>query len=155
MSKSKPLSDYNNNINNGVWYLLHTIAERAQTPELMRSYAINFRNLCLKLSSCGCENHCKEMLEQLPPENYFYILDEDGIPDGCLRHSVQCHNLVNKRLNKPQHSYDSVKQLYRSKEVPKPCLKKLSKEDSSNNQIGQNNDIINRKKNFYLVSIGE
>jgi len=157
MSKSKPLNEYNKNTNNGVWYLLHIIAERAQTPELMRSYAINFRNLCQKLNSCGCEDHCTMMLEQLPPENYFHILDEDGIPDGCLRHSVECHNLVNKRLNKSQHSYEAVKKLYRSKEVPKPCTKKISIDgELSDDKSNQNNhNIIKRKKNFYLVSIGE
>lgn len=120
---SKSLSDYKNNIGNGTWFFLHTIAEAAQTPALMSAYSHNFRNLCSKMSACGCEDHCNQMLNDLPPENYFHLLDEDGIPDGCLRHSVECHNRVNARLGKTVHPYETVKALYRNKEPPAPCTK--------------------------------
>src|SRR5207237_1067089 len=86
-------------------------------------YAHNFRNLCEKMKECGCEDDCKQMLEDLPPEKFFHLLDENGIPDGCLRHSVECHNRVNKRLGKTVYPYEVIKPLYRNNKPPAPCTK--------------------------------
>ena len=157
MSHSKPLNKYDDNISNGVWFLLHTIAERAQTPELMRSYSVNFHNLCDKMNSCGCEDHCKTMLEQLRPEKYFHFIDNEGIPDGCLRHSVDCHNSVNKRLDKKQHSYESVKTALQTQKCDTStslCEKKCHwKSKKNNNKVENHKNPI--KRHFHLVQIGE
>lgn len=108
----RPLSEYKKDISHGVWFFIHTMAEAAKTPELMRAYAAFFRNVCDKMG-CGCENHCLTMLKQNPPEDYFGLKDDNGVPYGCLYHSVLCHNLVNERLGKPQYSYDQIAPLYR------------------------------------------
>ncbi len=130
---AKPLSEYKKNIHNGVWFMLHTMGEKAQTLALMQAYAANFRNICDKMG-CSCENHCNEMLKQHRPEDYFGMVDEDGIPEGCLYHSWLCHNEVNERLGKPKYDYEQVKALYRNKEIL-PCTSpEVPPEESKNLQ---------------------
>lgn len=108
----RPLSEYKKDISHGVWFFIHTMAEAAQTPELMRAYASFFRNVCDKMG-CGCENHCLKMLKETPPEDYFNMKDRNGVPVGCFYHSVVCHNQVNERLEKPQYSFEQIYPLYR------------------------------------------
>jgi hypothetical protein len=148
-SKLKTLANYKDGISSGVWFLLHTNAERAQTPELMKSYSINFHNLCEKMNSCGCDDHCKTTLELLPPENYFHWIDDDGIPEGCLKHSHEFHNSVNKRLGKDEPKYKDVKLLYRPKkdDPQTPCKKNHEEKLNSHKNA--------RKRHFYLVSIDD
>lgn len=124
-SQGKPLSEYRDNIQNGIWFMLHTMGESATTKSLMEAYAHNFRNICSRMG-CTCENHCVTMLEENPPERYFHIVDEDGVPIGCLYHSIDCHNIVNKRLGKPEILRSEAVALYRPK-VFAPCVADKSK----------------------------
>lgn len=122
LTRGKPLEEYRDNIQNGIWFMLHTMAEAAATKPLMEAYAHTFRNVCSRMG-CSCENHCIEMLESNPPEKYFHIVDEDRVPIGCLYHSIDCHNMVNKRLGKPELLRSDVVAVYRPK-VFAPCTDK-------------------------------
>lgn len=127
-AEAQPLHDYKKDISHGVWFFLHTMAEAAQTPELMRAYAFYFRNICDKMG-CSCENHCKKMLQDIPPEDYFKMKDSKGVPVGCLYHSVVCHNAVNKRLGKPTYAFEQILPMYRGEkatEVIKDCEAKIA-----------------------------
>jgi len=117
-----PLKDYNKPeyITRGVWFSLHTLAEMANTAELKRAYAAFFRKICSSMT-CDCEGHCKEMLLQNPPEAYFDKVDEFGKPNGCLIHSILCHNLVNKRLGKRVYEYAEIAPLYQKKAQAFSC----------------------------------
>lgn len=112
IAKAKTISEYRDNIQNGIWFMLHTTAEGATTRPLMEAYAYNFRNVCNRMG-CTCETHCVEMLEQNPPEKYFHIMDENGVPIGCLYHSIDCHNIVNRRLGKPEVRRSDAVAVYR------------------------------------------
>jgi hypothetical protein len=116
------LEFYKKDISRGCWFDKHTDAEAAVTIPLMEAFAHNFRNLCNRMG-CSCENHCSKMIEANPPESYFHMVDEDGIPNGCLYVSILYHNLVNERLGKATYSYDDIVPLYRPKEF-RPCTDK-------------------------------
>jgi hypothetical protein len=104
----------------GCWYMLHISGESAITRQLMEAYAHNFRNLCVQMTGCSCQNHCTQMLEDYPPEKYFDMKDEYGIENGCLYHSILCHNLVNERLGKKTYTYQEASIIYRIK-IFKKC----------------------------------
>lgn len=134
--QAKPLSKYKEHITNGIWFKLHTDAEAAITKPLMEAYAYNFRNLCDKMG-CSCENHCQKMLnDEFPPEKYFHIVDDNGIPIGCLYHSIDCHNAVNKRLGKPIYNRSEIVALYRPKEFT-PCTDKGTESVGSKTQVAR------------------
>jgi len=135
--QAKPLDKYKENISNGVWAKLHMDAEAAVTKPLMEAYAYNFRNLCDKMG-CSCENHCLKMISENPPEKYFHIVDEDGVPIGCLYHSIDCHNEVNERLGKPTYPRSQVVPLYRPKEFT-PCTDKGTESKGSKTQVEKGN----------------
>lgn len=131
MTNFKPLSEYKKDIGPGSWFMIHHEAELAVTPEKMKNYADNFRALCGRMDGCGCGGHCSEMLERRRPEDYFHYRDKNGVPDGCLRHSVDCHNDVNQRLGKPIYPYESVRPIWRPDGPPPPCTKGKSKTQES------------------------
>jgi hypothetical protein len=127
MSEEKPgmtqlsgLEHSKENTSRGCWYMLHISGESAITSTLMEAYAHNFRNLCVQMTGCSCQNHCTQMLEDYPPEKYFGMKDEYGIENGCLYHSILCHNLVNERLDKKTYTYEEASVLYRVKTL-KQC----------------------------------
>lgn len=159
MSKFKTLDQYKDNIGNGSWFLLHHMAEKATTPEKMKCYSENFRDLCGRMDGCGCGGHCSEMLERLKPEDYFRFIDNNGIPDGCLRHSVDCHNEVNRRLGKPEYAYEIVKPIWRSNEQ-QPCTrgghKSTDKPNSVEKSIFRSSGTKNKKNShFKMINLHE
>lgn len=155
-SISRPLNEFDKSNTDGMWRLLHIIAEDAQDPVGMKFYERVFQNLCKKLSGCDCENHCTKMLEETPIESWFYMtipdisrgikgeiaLDEKGIPVGCLDHSFHCHNLVNERLGRKTYTFEELRPLYRK--PMKPCTRETEADDtySASNILiaGQNDD---------------
>lgn len=145
MSNAKPLSEYKTNTNNGVWFMLHHMAEKAVTRSQMESYGHFFRELCKRMEGCDCGGHCTEMLERLKPEDYFHLKDENGIPDGCMRHACDCHNEVNKRLGKPQYPYDVIKSMWRPTDIPKPCTRNNSPAEHSKSSEEPKNTQVNKK----------
>lgn len=136
--EAKPLEKYKEHISNGIWFKIHTDAEAAVTMPLMEAYAYNFRNLCDKMG-CSCENHCSQMLNgDFPPEKYFHIVDEEGVPVGCLYHSIDCHNAVNQRLGKPTYQRSQIVPLYRPKEFT-PCTDKGAESKGAKTQVPKGN----------------
>jgi hypothetical protein len=146
MSNSKPLSEYKSNTGNGTWFMLTHMAEKATTRPLMEAYAFFFRELCKRMEGCDCGGHCTEMLERRKPENYFHLKDENGIPDGCLRHVWECHNEVNARLGKPQYPYELVKPLWRSEEPPKPCTRNSTPVETEKDSLRNKSASLTSKK---------
>lgn len=104
-------------ITRGCWYMLHIMAEAAITRPLMEAYAFNFRNLCHQMTGCSCKGDCIMLLEKLPPEKYFDMVDEFGIPNGCLYHSILIHNNVNAKLGKRTYSYEEAAKIYRKTDI--------------------------------------
>lgn len=101
----KPLSNYSDPeyIGPGVWYLLHIKGAHAISQQEKEDYASTFRLFCREFMCKKCSGHCIEMLNNIPPENYF------DIEDGCLRHSVDAHNTVNARLGKPTYDFNTIR----------------------------------------------
>jgi hypothetical protein len=151
-SISRPLNEHNVNNTDGVWRLLHIIAEDATDLDGMLMYERVFKNLCQKFNGCDCENHCIKMLEDNPIENWFYDmnnypnlkLDKNGIPVGCLDHSFYCHNLVNRRLNRKEYTFEELRPLYRK--PMEPCTKETDLNNNNNNSESRSS-ILNKNNN--------
>jgi hypothetical protein len=155
-SISRPLDEYNKNNTDGVWRLLHIIAEDATDEEGMLGYQRIFKNLCQKFHGCDCENHCTEMLTNNPIPSWFYdkngdpVVDDTGKPVGCLNHSFHCHNLVNQRLGKVTYSFEELRSLYRK--PAEPCTRENDNnytETSTNLFAGSG---INESGSSYSIS---
>lgn len=155
---ARPLSDYKKQISQGIWFFLHTMAEAAREDWQMKAYAYYFRNVCDKMG-CSCENHCKVMLQNHPPERYFHMKDKKGIPNGCLYHSIKCHNLVNERLGKPVYTYDDIAPLYRGNGAETPCNAPETTEASSRSAAPQSipglEEIAKRHPNLIIRKTAE
>lgn len=159
------MEDYRKDITRGIWYKIHTDGAAAINLNLMKAYAYNFRNICDKMG-CSCENDCKQMLLDLPPEDFFNKYDDRGRHIGCLIHSIRCHNMVNARLGKPLIDEDEAIAIYMGdKEIGGTCKapikadkinsshkSNLSGESSSKSNSSRSN---NRQKNksFKLIIV--
>lgn len=169
-SMSRPLNEFDKNNTDGMWRLLHIIAEDAKDEEGMKCYKRVFHNLCKKFHGCDCENHCVKMLDENKIEDWFYTkkpnlrVDEKNIPVGCLDHSFHCHNLVNERLGKMTYSFEELRPLYR-KDL-EPCKMTNSNEndrtetfsnllgsESSNNKIWGNDNENQVEKTFNMYDL--
>ena len=161
---SRPLNEYNKDNTDGVWRLLHIIAEDATDIEGMKMYERVFKNLCQKFNGCDCENHCIKMLQDNPIENWFYDydnypklkVDENGIPVGCLDHSFYCHNLVNRRLNKKEYPVEELRPLYRK--PIEPCVKEHDNDGNNNSEsrssiLNGNNSTDSNEKIFSIYDL--
>jgi hypothetical protein len=95
--------------NIGRWDLIHNIAANADQVgnlETKRVYATIVRVAVERHYCEECRGHGSKWLLENPPENCFNRVD------GCLWHSWKFHNSVNKRLGKPEISYDVVRRWY-------------------------------------------
>jgi hypothetical protein len=94
----------------GMWNALHSITfdfpENA-TEQDRQNYRIFFHSLKYVLPCASCREHYKQGIENDMP------IELDN-RDSISRWLVNFHNSVNKRLGKPEVSYESVKEKYES-----------------------------------------
>jgi hypothetical protein len=100
----------------GVWFMIHSVAYRA----LNEKEKEGFRRIMVLLSEtfpCSvCRNHIQEYIKQHPIEQYWNIIDVSGRPIGMFKWSVDFHNTVNKRLEKPIIPLNDAMILYQTPE---------------------------------------
>lgn len=127
----KTLADYKKDIASGIWFCLHNMAALADHNGTYQEYESFFKHIC-RTMACNCESHCIEMLGSHPVNKYIKMIYKNGKKCGCLYHSHLCHNLVNRRLGKPEPSFDEVYPLYAYKEEYTPCTAPENLDDLAN-----------------------
>lgn len=100
----------------GGWFSIHLLAINAKTAQ-EKDHFIRFMNLfCQNFKCKECQGHCSEYLKTNPPETYLnkdvYINEKYGTIPGVFKWSWEFHNAVNKRLHKPEMSFESAYKYY-------------------------------------------
>jgi len=80
----------------GVWWNIHILAMRANTPDRINEYIDYIEFILPKLPCDTCRNHATEYLRQNPINEFI------NIKDGMFRWSWIFHNAVNARLGEKQ-----------------------------------------------------
>lgn len=100
----------------GVWFMIHKAAAEAVNGD---SKTFFLETLKFVLTNYPCEN-CKVHLENYIEKNSLQkYINSGGVE--LLRYTWLLHNTVNKRLRKPQITFEKVKNYYIG--VTKPCNK--------------------------------
>ena len=102
----------------GIWFSIHIMAAAATTAERKKAFYIFIRTLVAALKCPTCRKHAMEYVKENPPEEFPYTTDEEGNDITLFEWSRIFHNVVNKRLGKPEYDFKSVYPIYR----PDPTL---------------------------------
>lgn len=84
----------------GMWHVIHTEAWLARGPESQKCFAALVRRICENFPCGVCKGHCSAYLREHPPEDR----KGGGEPPDVFIWSVEFHNSVNARLQKPHFS---------------------------------------------------
>lgn len=90
----------------GLWFSIHIMSIHASTAEKYQSVVWFINLLSLTHPCLECRNHMTNYLTTHP-------LSQVGLKD-LFRYTVEFHNAVNKRLNKPLISLEDATNLYSS-----------------------------------------
>jgi hypothetical protein len=109
----------------GIWFTIHLDAKNAVTDELKDQFITRMENLANNFPCDKCKPHFILFLQQYPLNLFRNITgDSDsriaGSSDtgvafsdiGFFKWSYIFHNMVNKRLNKPQLTFEEVYNYY-------------------------------------------
>jgi Erv1/Alr family protein len=80
----------------GLWLAIHMMAAHIRNNNDKNSFIHFMKTLAEKHPCPKCRKHMTQYLLEYPLENYYHI------ENGYLIYSVNFHNFVNQRLNKPQ-----------------------------------------------------
>jgi len=90
----------------GMWSSIHIYAAEATTPERKNCFIDFITVLFSNLKCLNCRQHATAYLERHPPRD---VIDE---PDGLFRWTWMMHNVVNRRLGKPELSFEEASKLF-------------------------------------------
>lgn len=87
----------------GKWDDIHNMSLATSSREDQKSFASCLRIICYTHYCGGCRSHANAYIEARPPENSF---------SNCFHYTVEFHNNVNARLNKPIVDYNTAVMWY-------------------------------------------
>lgn len=107
----------------GIWFTIHTLAKNATTPTLKQTFKVFIYSLREEFPCNLCRSHIIEFLDRHPIDSFWNIKDTSGRDIGLFKYTWMFHNTVNKRLNKPQLSFESALEIYYGSTAPSlaPC----------------------------------
>lgn len=114
----------------GVWFVLHTMAIKCATGEDKSCFEVLVADVRENMKCMECKMHMRHFLSLEPLSAY---RDQ---PQGYFYWSWLFHNEVNRRLNKPQPSYDDAYNYYANKggNVCTNCHGKIGNKNSSHHE---------------------
>jgi hypothetical protein len=101
-----------NYIGPGIWYTIHSLAADAKTPQEKTDVIRHIRKIQSRFPCNDCKVHFGNYLEYNPPE-----MTVNGSPESLFAWTVNFHNSVNHRLNKPQVSYNDAKSIFMEESI--------------------------------------
>lgn len=119
----------------GTWYSIHILAKNSTTTKSIVEF-IKFMNIIANNFPCQkCRNHIKEYLDKHDINNY---MKTHSGKYALFEYTWEFHNTVNKRLGKPEVTWDNAMKIFYSEENLKVCGEKCSpKKSPSNNRINR------------------
>ena len=96
----------------GIWFMIHILAMNAKDYNGQRNFIYTIHKLADNFLCSTCKMHFKEYLKNNPIENYIHHQDEKGNNIGCFKWSVDFHNAVNARINKPVLDWTTAFNMY-------------------------------------------
>lgn len=101
-------------IGHGAWLVIHRMAWNARTDETKRFFCVVLRDLINNFPCGDCKGHATNYISTNIPESYFdfrFTNSKLGFNKEDLsmfKYTVDFHNTVNKRLDKPTISLENV-----------------------------------------------
>lgn len=97
----------------GTWNRLTQLAVAVKNHSEELAFAKELESTCVEFPCGNCSAHCLEYMKNNPISDYYgkyIILDStnEKILIGMFMYIWTFHNVVNKRLNKPQMSWDTA-----------------------------------------------
>lgn len=89
----------------GLWFIIHSLALHATTNELINNYIITMNSLCNHFPCEMCKPDFEKFIKTYPMIYYKHNL---------FKWSWMLHDMVNKKLNKPQMSYENALEYYKN-----------------------------------------
>lgn len=110
----------------GVWVSIHIESSEARDKESQEMFCKNIRKICQNFPCLECSKHCKEYINNNPPEKFMGIkMKVDGKNEmiGLSVWSWNFHNTVNVRLGKKLMDWETYYGIYikNNKECSKKC----------------------------------
>ena len=93
-----------------IWFMLHTLAEKVKKESfyLLRDELLqHIYNICTNLPCPSCSTHSKEYLLKVD-------MSKINTKEDLKLMLLSFHNNVNKRLNKPEFSYEQLNDKYKT-----------------------------------------
>jgi len=103
------MSNFNIHIEGrGIWYTIHLLAFHANTDLLKNAFIITIGQLADHFGCETCKVHFKKFITDVPikpflPQEY-----------GVFKWTVELHNAINKKLNKPVVKYEDALSSYKN-----------------------------------------
>lgn len=94
----------------GIWFMLHTNAVIATTPEQIKNFIEQVKNLGEHFPCHQCKPHFQRYCKEHPIEGYV------NKERGMFLWVWEFHESVNKRLGKPSMTFDEAWKHYTSKD---------------------------------------
>lgn len=101
----------------GIWFMMHTLAVRAITDELKRSFVIYVNSLCDNFRCKKCQPHFRKFIDTHPFQNYWYTFDQAGRDIGFFKWTWELHNQVNKFLKKYEPTLQEAYEYFSDSEI--------------------------------------
>lgn len=92
----------------GVWYDIHLESKNAKTEEQKKSFVHKMYLLAQSFPCLTCRKHIDDYIQSNPFEPLWNETTNTGEQIGMFKWSWLFHNVVNKRLNKPNISWDNA-----------------------------------------------
>lgn len=92
----------------GMWADMHVEGVYATTDALKEAFVINTNAKCDNFKCKKCQPHFRKFIDTHPFKQYWNIKDEKGRDIGFFKWTWECHNAVNKWLNKYQPTLEEA-----------------------------------------------
>ena len=92
----------------GMWADMHVEGVYAITDPLKEAFVINTNAKCDNFKCKKCQPHFRKFIDTHPFKQYWNIKDSKGRDIGFFKWTWECHNAVNKFLNKYQPTLEEA-----------------------------------------------
>jgi len=129
----------------GVWFSIHLKARDAVTPDKKKQFIEYIQQLSEEFPCLKCRTHIQEYLSTNPFDDFYTIVNEDGIDIGLFKWSWIFHNTVNTRLGKPYMEWETAWSSYNNTDDGDMICSQECDKDSNVDSV--DTDVITIDKN--------
>lgn len=136
-------------IANGTWYVIHLMARSAVDQQTKEAFIQLMNTLAQSYWCERCRRHMNDYLRSHPIAPFWNYRDVNSREIGMFKWAWQFHNAVNRRLGKPEVSWEDAYVAYYEPEVH-ICTEGCNAISSEYNSSAQHGSYSKRGNRFSL-----